>query len=361
MVNARGNRICHSRLELLDVWFCSRRRRRRRWRRRSTRRRRSGTRRSRSDRLSRLESRGSRRVSDPSRSGGNNSSAVRAGQSLSSGSPTTRGALQMRKRRECGYLFVVICHQWTHNGRLLRRLLGLGLARHRRGRDAVRRHARRNRYSRGLVDVAARDRVVFPERDRRHLALLLGVRDGRTDVDLHSAVGALLEVDEELGLEHAGDQGVAFLAARRVERHPVVLQVRQADAADRDQGDLAFERGLHVVVHCLRDEKVDGLVGLVSEPCQSGLTFYPQDPDLRLTRMRYRGLGFDDRPSRWTRSSALQLNRTDSLAELKGKHVSKEGRNLNKRRGKAHRQCRPRSGASSLRCCRVRRRRGSRP
>ena len=104
MANARWNRIYHARLELLDVWLCSCRRRRRRGRRRSTRRRRSG-RRSRCDRLSRLESRGSRRVSDPSRSRGNKTSAVRARQSLSSGSATTRGTLQVRKRREWRLLF----------------------------------------------------------------------------------------------------------------------------------------------------------------------------------------------------------------------------------------------------------------
>lgn len=94
-------------------------------------------------------------------------------------------------------------------------------------------------------------------------------REGRgknarwTDVDLHRSVRSLLKVNEELGLEDARDERVALLLrVGEVERHPIVPKVRESDGADGNERNLALAGGLRLTVDGLRDEDVDGLVGL---------------------------------------------------------------------------------------------------
>lgn len=68
-----------------------------------------------------------------------------------------------------------------------------------------------------LVDIVLLHRLVFCELDQSLLVSLLGVLDARPDEHGNGTVRLLLEMRDKLGLEDAGDDGVAFFACSRID------------------------------------------------------------------------------------------------------------------------------------------------
>lgn len=84
----------------------------------------------------------------------------------------------------------------------------------------------------------------------------------RTDVDVDCTVRSLLKMNEELCLENARKKRISFFGTSAVQSEPIISKVRQTNTSNSNKRDPAFESCLSATLYCLRDEDVDGFVGL---------------------------------------------------------------------------------------------------